>query len=332
MTFSKFFIFLAVIFTVALVLYILTVPHSGDITLTGVVSGNEVIVSSKIAGRMEKLHVDEGTEVREGQLIAELDRAELEAQVAAQEASIRSLEAKISQVKNMWSWTNDSTGASENRAAATLTAVKAQLEEAKADLWRIELDQKRTAGLFEGGVASVQDRDRAEAAVRAAQARVKSLGDQVKAQEAEVAVARANRKQLDVQQSELSSAQALLEQARAAKTEVETRLGYTRVTAPLGGIVSVRVARQGEVVQAGAPIVTVIDVDHLWVRAAVEESYVDAIRFGDKLKVRLPSGQMLEGTVFFKGVESDFATQRDVSRTKRDIKAFAIKEIGRAHV
>ncbi len=325
MTISKFFIFLAVIFTIVLVLYIVTVPQGSDITLTGVVSGNEVIVSSRVAGRIERLHVDEGVEVNEGQLVAELDRAELESQVAAQAANIRSLEAKIAQVKNTWSWTNDSTGASESRAAATLTAANAQLEEAKADLWRIELDQKRTAALFEGGVASVQDRDRAEAALRAAQARVKSLADQVKAQEAEVGVAKANRKQLDVQQSELASSQALLEQARAAKVEIETRLGYTRVTSPLKGIVSVRVARQGEVVQAGAPIVTVIDIDHLWVRADVEETYADAIRFGEKLKVRLPSGQMLEGTVFFKGVESDFATQRDVSRTKRDIKAFAIK-------
>jgi HlyD family secretion protein len=78
-------------------------------------------------------------------------------------------------------------------------------------------------------------------------------------------------------------------------------------------------------VQQGAPIVVVVDVDHLWVLADVEESYIDTVQFGQKLRVRLPSGDMLEGTVFFKGVESDFATQRDVSRTKRDIKTFAIK-------
>ena len=57
----------------------------------------------------------------------------------------------------------------------------------------------------------------------------------------------------------------------------------------------------------------------------MEESYIDNIAFGQKLRVRLPSGDMIEGTVIFKGVENDFATQRDVSRTKRDIKTFAIK-------
>ena len=86
-----------------------------------------------------------------------------------------------------------------------------------------------------------------------------------------------------------------------------------------------RVAKQGEVVAQGSPIVVVVDVDHLWVRADVEESYIDSIQFGEKMRVRLPSGNILEGPVIFKGVESDFATQRDVSRTKRDIKTFAIK-------
>jgi HlyD family secretion protein len=46
---------------------------------------------------------------------------------------------------------------------------------------------------------------------------------------------------------------------------------------------------------------------------------------GQKLRVQLPSGDVTEGPVIFRGVENDFATQRDVSRTKRDIKTFAIK-------
>ncbi|MGA8223059.1 MAG: hypothetical protein WB780_15530, partial [Candidatus Acidiferrales bacterium] len=53
--------------------------------------------------------------------------------------------------------------------------------------------------------------------------------------------------------------------------------------------------------------------------------YIDSVQFGQKLRVQLPSGDILEGELFFKGVENDFATQRDVSRTKRDIKSFAIK-------
>ena len=72
-------------------------------------------------------------------------------------------------------------------------------------------------------------------------------------------------------------------------------------------------------------IVTLINPDDLWVRADVEESYIDRIHLGDRLAVRLPSGATREGTVFFRGIDADYATQRDVSRTKRDIKTFQIR-------
>jgi multidrug resistance efflux pump len=147
----------------------------------------------------------------------------------------------------------------------------------------------------------------------------------VRASEAQVAVAKANRKQLDVQQSDLAATRAQLQQARADKATADVHLGYTKVFAPLDGIVSVRAARQGEVLQVGEPIVTVLDVDHLWVQADLEETYIDRVGLNQRIEVQLPSGKMLEGTVMFKGVESDFATQRDVSRTKRDIKTFEIK-------
>jgi HlyD family secretion protein len=75
----------------------------------------------------------------------------------------------------------------------------------------------------------------------------------------------------------------------------------------------------------GQPVVTLVNPDDLWVRANVEETYIDRVRVGDKLKVRLPSGDVREGTVFYRGVEAAFATQRDVSRTKRDIKTFEIR-------
>jgi len=78
-------------------------------------------------------------------------------------------------------------------------------------------------------------------------------------------------------------------------------------------------------VNPGQPVITLINPDDLWVRANVEETYIDRVRIGDKLTVRLPSGVEREGTVFYRGVEAGFATQRDVSRTKRDIKTFEIR-------
>ena len=60
-------------------------------------------------------------------------------------------------------------------------------------------------------------------------------------------------------------------------------------------------------------------------RAAVPETYADRIALGDVFNIRMPSGQTVPGKVFFKAVEGDFATQRDVSRRKRDIKTVVLK-------
>jgi multidrug efflux pump subunit AcrA (membrane-fusion protein) len=107
--------------------------------------------------------------------------------------------------------------------------------------------------------------------------------------------------------------------------EADTRLGYTKIYAPVNGTVSVRATRQGEVVNPGTPIVTIIDFGDTWVRAEAPETQARFVSDGDKLKVRLPAGQPIEGTVIFKAVESDYATQRDVSRRKRDIKTIGLK-------
>ena len=113
--------------------------------------------------------------------------------------------------------------------------------------------------------------------------------------------------------------------ATAQRQKADVRLGYTEIHAPIDGIVDVLAARVGEVVSPGQPIVTLINPDDLWVRVDVEETYIDRLRIGDKLTVRLPSGDEREGTVFYRGMDAGFATQRDVSRTKRDIKTFEIR-------
>jgi HlyD family secretion protein len=318
-------VLIGMIFLIALGVYLYSTPRGTDIPLTGIVDGNEVIVSPQMTGRIVTLNVDEGSQVKKGDLIAELDPKELDASLAASRANVASLQSQVNEANHNYSMTDDQTGASVRQAQATLTSTRAQLEQAHANLWRDQTDYDRMQKLFDSGVAAAQDRDHAEATLNASRANVRALEDSVTAQEAATGVAQANRKQVDVRQSEVTTMLAQLEQARATAAETEVQLNYTKIYAPIDGIVSVRVAKQGEVVSQGSPIVVVVDVDHLWVRADVEESYIDSVQFGQMMNIRLPSGRMLQGQVFFKGVENDFATQRDVSRTKRDIKTFAIK-------
>jgi HlyD family secretion protein len=325
MTGRKFLSFIGVILLITAVIYYFTTPSGKYIPLTGVIDGNEVVVSPQITGRIVNLTVDEGSVVKAGDLIAELDSKELQASLSAAKANVDSLEEQVNEANHNYSWTNGQTDASVTEAEARVASAKAQLGPTRAQLGRDQDDLKRMQQLFDKGEVSAQDRDHAEAAVKISQASVEMLEEAVKAAAATQTVAQENRKQVAARESAVNTTIAQLEQARATAAQVSAQLGYTKIYAPIDGIVSVRVAKQGEVVAQGSPIVVIVDVDHLWVHADVEESYIDLIEFGQKLRIRLPSGDTLEGPVFFKGVENDFATQRDVSRTKRDIKTFAIK-------
>ena len=321
----KFVLVLGLVFAVALAVYFATTPRGNAIRLVGVVDGNNVVVSPQITGRMTRLLVDEGSVVKKGELIAEFDPSELETVVASQTANIHTIAANRAASERNLALANAQTAAQIDEAKASVTATQSQLAQARANLWRDEQNYKRMVELFHSGIETAQNRDNSLATVRADRAAVKALEDQVKAQRAALDLAKANRLQLTVIHSQIAATTAQLAQARALRDQATTQLGYASVYSPLDGVVSVRVARQGEVVAEGSPIVVIVDIHRLWVRAEVEETYIDSIHFGQKLQVVLPSGDEITGTVFFKGVEAGFATQRDVSRTKRDIKTFAIK-------
>src|ERR1700688_3932058 len=136
MKLSKFFLFVGVLFVVALIVYIATTPRGNDILLTGIVTGNDVIVSPQVAGRMIRLTVDEGSEVHKGDLIAELDPAELSAARDSADANIHTLEAKVNSASDTRNWTDDQTSAALRQAEANLTATHSQLDQAQANLWR----------------------------------------------------------------------------------------------------------------------------------------------------------------------------------------------------
>ena len=322
---NRFFILLGIILVIASIYYYFSTDHSRDLVLIGTVDSNQVIVSAQVEGRIQKLLVDEGTPVKAGDLIAVLDPSELQAQEAAANATINSLQHKVAEMQHTERSTAGATSSDVANAQAKLSSAKAQLENAKAALARVESDSRRTIELAKAGIASDQERVQAETNLQAAQATVQAQQDMVSAGEADLKAAVARTYQANAAKSTVASTQADLKNAVAQKNQAAVRLGYTNVYAPVTGTVSVRAARQGEVVNIGAPIVTIVDLNDTWVRAAIPETYADHIGYGDVMRVRLPGGTITSGKVFFKGVEGDFATQRDVSRRKRDIRTIVLK-------
>ena len=322
---NRVFVLLAIVSAAALAYYLLSTPSKKDLVLIGTVDSNQVIVSPQVQGRITKLLVEEGTQVKQGDLIAVLDPQELEAEERAAAANITSLRHKVSEMRSTEQATSGSTSSSVANARAKLESSRSQLAQAQATLVRTESDSRRTIELAKQGVASDQDRVQAESNLTAQQATVQSFKDQVRAAEADLTMAIANTNQAPAARSTVEATQADLANAEEQRKQSEVRLGYTKIYAPVTGTVSVRAAREGEVLSAGQPIVTIVDLGDTWVRAAIPETQADHIGLGDTLRVRLPGGTMTFGKVFFKSAEAEFATQRDVSRTKRDIKTIVLK-------
>ncbi len=322
---QKFFVFLLLLLGIAAGYYFYSTDRTTDTVLIGIVDANQVIVSSKIMGRVEKLYVDEGSKVKAGDLIAEIDSAELEAQKNAAEATIHAYGSQVSSLQATQAQTLGETTSGVVNAQARLAAAQATLAQAKADLVRIQSDSQRMIKMADAQIASEQDRVRAQEQLNAQQAVVVSAQKNVDAAQADLNTAIARTHQQRAAASNVAANEAQVANARAQLAEADTRLGYTKIYAPVSGTVSVRATRQGEVVNPGEPIVTIIDFGDTWIRAEAPETESRFVAVGDKLKVRLPQGKPIEGAVIFKAVESDFATQRDVSRRKRDIKTIGLK-------
>jgi len=313
----------AVLFVVTLGLWLLSSRR--PLVLTGVVTTDDVIVSPEIQGRLETLLVREGDGVKKGQLLGTIQAGEWQADLSYYQNNERQAAAAVAGAEADLKYQQALTQSQIAQAEASLAAANAQIIAAQSDAENARLNFGREMQLHRTAADSDQAYDIARTADDGAAARLESARKQAAAARAAVDLAKANQNQVAARRAALDAGTRALAASGAQKDKAQVQLGYTEIHAPIDGVVDVRAARAGETVNAGQAIVTLVNPDDFWVRADVEEGYIDQIRLGDRLTVRLPSGAEREGTIFFRGVDADYATQRDVSRTKRDIKTFEIR-------
>lgn len=284
---------------------------------TGIVEALEVEVESKIAGRIVFIGFREGDTVAAGELVAVLDQAEPDAVVKEARASLetarKSLAAGFAALDN---------AAARYRASLSdADRAGAELGRAGAELDLAEKDLKRAEELFEKGVIpsseldrAVTARDTAAAGVSAANAALDASRGSATAAEASVNEAERNIDTLGAKVSEAESALGL----------AEVRLEDTKMYSPIDGMVDYRFLEEGETVAPGTPILTLVDTNDVWVRIGVDERFVGRIKQGQAADITLDymPGKVFRGTVYDIGREGGFATERDVTRGRQDIRTF----------
>jgi len=318
-------LFLLVLTSAGVAAYVYMGRPPSELVLTGIVTTNDLIVSLQIGGRISDLKVVEGDVVKKDQLVAVIAPDELRADTAYYAHSAEGMVSQVRESEAALRLQERQTADQIKQAEANLAAAEAQQMAAVADLENAKLELDRSRNLSQKGVEPPQRYDTARTAYDAASAKLDSARKQVDSQKSSLSLANANAEQVAVRRSQVQTMLQQQQAANAQRSKAEVRLGYAEVRAPIDGIVDVRAMRVGEVINPGETIVTLINPDDLWIRADVEETYIDRVRLGDKMTIRLPSGETREGTVFFRGVDASFATQRDVSRTKRDIKTFEVR-------
>jgi HlyD family secretion protein len=322
---NRIFVILGVLFFISLGWYFFSTKRSDDLQLIGTVDANEVIVSSRIPGRIEALKVDEGDTVQTGQLIATIQSDDLAEARNAAEATAISQRYLLQQAKDTERQLGGSTSSQVVNAEAQMHAAQASLVQAQAQLEHQNADTSRTVMLAGQGVASQQSRDEAVTSLDAARAAVDTAKQNAAAAAAALKVAEANTAQAQAQGKAVAATHSEMKNAQALLNQAQVQLGYAQIVSPISGKVNVRAARQGEVVSAGTPIVTITDLTQTWIYAPLPETQADSVQLGDSLRVVMPSGASLQGKVIAKSAEADFATQRDVSRRKRDIETVRLK-------
>jgi HlyD family secretion protein len=295
------------------------------LVLTGIVTTDEIVVSPQIGGRIEKLLVGEGETVQKDQVVAVLAIDELRQERDYYNYTAAGIGVQVQEGEAALRLQQRQLHEEIAQAEATLAATESQRVAADAELENARVNLERAQRMLNDGLGTAEKLDQARTAYEVARSRGAALIKQMDAQRAAVELARSNAEQVAVRQSQVAATRQQHAAADAQRAKADVRLAYAEIHAPISGFVDVRAARPGEVVNPGQAVVTLIDPDDLWIRADVEETYIDRIALGSHLTVRLPSGEERQGTVFYRGADAGFATQRDVSRTKRDIRTFEVR-------
>ena len=270
--------------------------------LSGNIEAHESLVSFKVPGRISDLPVEEGQAVKAGDLLARLENDDYRQQVAVDEAAAHVRSSQLSL-------------AMAGSRSQDIEAARQSVLDTQADLEQKKKDYARYHALYEKDEVTAFVRDQAATAVTRAQAA------NLRAQQVYDALAQGTRKE------EIAVARANLRQSKEALGVSRLRLDYTTLRAPFDGTVLVRQAERGEVVAPGAPVVTLADLDHVWVRVYVPETDLGRIRWGDSVSVKTDTypGKTYRGRVSFIASDAEFTPKSVQTRKERVTLVYRVK-------
>jgi HlyD family secretion protein len=289
----------------------------GVIAVSGRIEGDDAAVAAKTTGRIRQITVREGDRIEAGHVIAMLDDEQIRAREQQAAAAVRQAEARVRLAQHQITVLNEQLRQSRfgvdqargdaqgrvNEAEGRLAAAEAQLAQAEASHAQAKWDREAFTRLFDRGLVAEQEARRAQSNEEAQAAVVASARRQVEAARGALTAAQANlvnpairssqvaavQGQILQAQADIAAAQADAERARAQLEEARANRQDLHVVAPFAGTVATRTAEPGEVVMAGTPVITLVNLAEVYLRAFVPEGQIGLVRVGQPARVYLDS-------------------------------------------
>lgn len=332
---------------------------SGNIELT------EVNISFKTAGRLVERTVDEGDMVKKGQVIARLDRDQLLAQKAREEAGLQSAISQLAQAETSLAWQKKNLEAEIQQREADLSSAQARLRElktgsrpqeiqeakavvasAEAEFARAKRDWERAETLYKNDDISTAQYDQYRSRWEASQAaleqakerqelviagprieQIDSAAAQVQRAEAALMMSKNNVLEIRRREQEIAVRKAEIERAKANLALIETQLADTVAVSPIDGVVLVKSADVGEVLAAGTSVVTIGDIEHPWLRGYINEPDYGRVKLGMEVAVTTDSypGKVYKGRLSFISSQAEFTPKQIQTHEERVKLVYRIK-------
>jgi membrane fusion protein YbhG len=277
-------------------------PDESQLTASGTVEATEAQLGFQATGRIAEVAVREGERVHAGQVLARLDPAEAEARRAQAAGQVEAARAALSELEV--GFRSEEIG--QGRAALTAAADR---------LANAESDYERNRILYEGGAVSRETLDNAKTARDVARSQRTQAAEQLRLLQA------------GPSREKKEQARAQLKQALAALQAADVMLGNLVITAPIGGLVTVRHREPGEIVPAGSPVLTLIDPADRWVRIYVKEDRVGTVHLGSRAAITSDTfpGKTYPGEVAFIASEAEFTPKNVQTKEERVKLVYAVK-------
>ncbi|MBB5722245.1 HlyD family secretion protein [Loktanella ponticola] len=281
-----------------------TVSKPATYLVQGEVEATRIDLSAMISARVSEMPVNVGDNVATGDVVLQMESATLDAQLAAAQAALDVARAN-----------RDLTYSTRPE---TITAAEAQLESARANVTLAQSNFDRINQLRSDSVVSQAGLDQASNSLTAA----------IQAHAAAQASLDQARNGASPEQKAVADAQ--VKQAEAAVLQTRASVNEMTVVSPIDGEVTTRTSEQGKLFSAGAPLISIVDVDHAWFTFNLREDLLEGLEVGQPLKVRVPAlgddADLIDAAIASINVQGSYANWRATKATGDfDLRTFAVR-------